>query len=141
MLKAKALYLLSRREYSRRELHLKLRQKGFPAQAIDNLLNELEQENLLNDDRFISSLIRMRRNRGAGPLKVLAECQKHGFSRRQIQSNEEWQEELWHAIARSARIKRFGTAIPLEAQEIARQTRFLQQRGFTSEQIRAAFAE
>jgi regulatory protein len=42
------------------------------------------------------------------------------------------------AVAREARRKRFGSAGPADFRERARQGRFLQYRGFSSEQIRAA---
>jgi regulatory protein len=46
--------------------------------------------------------------------------------------------EDWAAVAREARRKRFGAAGPADFRERARQGRFLQYRGFSSEQIRAA---
>ena len=46
--------------------------------------------------------------------------------------------EDWVAVARETRRKRFGAAGPADFHERARQARFLQYRGFTSEQIRAA---
>jgi regulatory protein len=104
------------------------------------VLDELENENLLSEDRFIASFIRSRSAKGYGPLKICAQLGKHGIDHNRIRSNEEWQEMLWQERVISARIKRFGETIPQEKEERLQQARFLQQRGFTTDQIRFALA-
>jgi regulatory protein len=137
-LKNKAIYLLARREHSRQELIRKLIQRGFAAQAISSVLDELENEGLLNEQRFITSFIRSRRARGFGPLKICAELKEHGIDRSLWQSNEEWQEELWQNSATILCAKRFGLVAEKTPEERIRQSRYLQQRGFTSQQIKIA---
>jgi len=44
----------------------------------------------------------------------------------------------WSESARATRRHRFGAAVPADLRERAKQARFLQYRGFSSEQIRAA---
>ena len=44
----------------------------------------------------------------------------------------------WAAGAEAARRKRFGPALPKDMQERARQARFLQQRGYSMQDIRKA---
>lgn len=134
----KALFLLARRDHSRRELSQKLSKKGFASNIIKTVLEELENENLLNEDRFIGSFIRSRSAKGYGPLKICAELVKRGIDLNRIRASDEWQETLWQEMAISARIKRFGDAIPCEREEQMQQMRFLQQRGFTTDQIRNA---
>jgi regulatory protein len=102
------------------------------------VLDELENDNLLNEDRFIASFIRSRSAKGYGPLKICAELSKRGIDHNRIRTSDEWQETVWQEIAISARIKRFGEAIPTENEARMQQMRFLQQRGFTSDQIRCA---
>ena len=46
--------------------------------------------------------------------------------------------EDWAGIAREIRRKRFGLSPPGDYRERARQARFLQYRGFSAEQVRAA---
>jgi regulatory protein len=137
-LRNKAIYFLSRREYARKELLQKLQQKGFSTSQINPILDELENENLLSDERYIGSFIRIRRFKGYGPLKICAELGKRGIDHNRVRANEEWQESLWQESAKVTRMKRFGEAIPKEKQMRLQQARFLQQRGFTSDQIRAA---
>jgi len=47
----------------------------------------------------------------------------------------------WPVLARQVRAKRFGASLPADFKERSRQMRFLQQRGFTSEQISGLFRE
>ena len=134
----KALFLLARRDHSRRELLQKLNRKGFSSSEIKIVLDELENEDLLNEERFIASFIRSRSGKGFGPLKICAELGKRGIDHNRIRASAEWQETLWQERAISARIKRFGEAIAQQQDEQLQQMRFLQQRGFTSDQIRFA---
>lgn len=137
-LKAKALHLLAGREHSRQELQYKLSRRGFDLSKIQIVLDELENDNLLNEDRFIGSFIRSRRSQGMGPIKICVELQNRGIDRAPILANEEWQEILWQATAIAVRIKRFGEPLPKDTKDIRQQARFLQQRGFTIDQIRVA---
>lgn len=140
-LKNKAIYLLARREHSRQELTRKLTQRGFTRNAIPLVLDELENEGLLNEQRFVTSFIRSRRARGFGPLKICAELKEHGIDRDLWQSNEEWQEELWQNSATILCAKRFGLVAEKTPEERIRQSRYLQQRGFTSQQIKIAVSQ
>lgn len=127
--------MLARREHGRRELARKLRLRGYAQQEIDGLLDALEADNLLDDNRYVSVFIRSRALRGMGPLKIAGELQKQGLDRHVIQSNATWQEMAFPQRALSARIKRFGEGYPQNAAEVAQQRRFLTQRGFEQAQI------
>ena len=50
--RATALRLLARREHSRLELSLKLRQRKLPGDIINAVLDDYEKEGWLDDDRF-----------------------------------------------------------------------------------------
>lgn len=138
-IRQKALGFLSRREHSRRELFLKLCRYDFSSEEINKVLNEIENENLLSEDRFISNFIRARRSKGQGPLKICAELQNRGIDPTQIFMSEEWLETDWQERADAVRIKRFGESVPVSRIEQAKQGRYLQQRGFTIAQIRKMF--
>ncbi|MGD9591165.1 MAG: regulatory protein RecX [Candidatus Berkiella sp.] len=140
LIRTKALYLLARRDHGKKELFTKLLRKGFPGTIIREVLDDLENENLLNNMRFIGSYIRFRSAKGYGPLKICAELGKRGIDHTQIRSSEVWQETPWCELAICARIKRFGEAIPQEKEQRILQARFLQYRGFTSEEIRSALS-
>ena len=126
---------LARREHSRRELHDKLLKKGCAEVLAAETVKRLEQERLVSDDRFMESLIRARRNRGYGPLRIQKELQDKGVTAEAIEgwldvSGREWLEDI-----RRVQRKKFGARLPKSYPERARQARFLQYRGFTYDQI------
>ena len=75
-LRAFAYRLLGRREYSVQELGQRMRMKWSEAEGVDELIGELlealQQENLLSDERFVESFVRSRISRYQGPLKIKA---------------------------------------------------------------------
>lgn len=56
----KALYLLSVREHTRKELETKLSAKGYQKEEMKEALDRLEEENMLSERRFCESYIRSR---------------------------------------------------------------------------------
>lgn len=131
-----ALGLLARREHSRLDLQRKLLRKGFDLAEISPALDKLEEDNQLSEERFIEMFVHAKSVRGLGPLKIRAELQKQGVFDLVIA----WEEETFVQSAIKARKKRFGERLPETQQEKWRQMRFLQQRGFTTEQIQAALS-
>ncbi len=137
-----ALDLLARREHSRRELARKLAARGTRDRAVvDEVLAALEAEGLLSDVRFVEQFIWSRVQRGAGPLKIHAELRERGVDERLIEDSIEALADDWQALLREVREKRFGRVVPDDLRERSRQMRFLQQRGFTVEQIGQVFRD
>ena len=133
-----AMNYLARREHSRRELEQKLLQKEFNAREISAALDQLIEDGLLSDARFAESFVHARQQRGSGPLKIQAELKQRGVDDTIISQYLDAQESCWYEQACRARSKRFGEALPEEYEQRARQARFLQQRGFSHEQINVA---
>jgi len=134
-----ALRLLARREHSRQELVLKLGARGFQKQDITEIIERLADEGLQSDARFAESFTRYRINRGQGPLRIRAELQQRGVGKELITSALDSEGVDWLELAGEQRRKRFGQSMPETAAEQARQQRFLQYRGFSSEDIRSIF--
>lgn len=136
-IKEAAIRLLARREHSRRELAQKLLMRGFEPSEVNPLLDELEQDNFLSDARFVGMIVRTRSQRGVGPLKILAELQKHGISSKMVEQDEDWQSIDWVQVGCLATVKRFGEEkhVSQERQSLLKQKRFLSQRGFQQEFI------
>jgi regulatory protein len=65
---------------------------------------------------------------------------RKGVSAELIRTHVDEADEDWVALAIQVRSKRFGNSPPVVFREKARQARFLQYRGFTTEQIQAALA-
>lgn len=135
-----SLKALARREYSYWELQQKLLTKSDNKQAIITVLDKLKNEKLLDDFRFAESYVRMRSNRGYGPIRIQNELHHRGISDEISSETIDAKKNEWQQLAMSVRKKRFGSSIPKDINERAKQMRFLEYRGFTHDQIRAAFS-
>jgi regulatory protein len=132
----KALDLLARREHARLELERKLAKRGHDGDLIRDVLDELEREGLLAEQRFVDSFVRSRIARGQGPVRIRLELGQRGVE--SVDAALLAAECDWTGLARDVRRKRFGADLPASYAERARQARFLQYRGFTPEQIQDA---
>jgi regulatory protein len=135
-----AMDLLARREHSRHELTAKLSARGAERSAIAPVLESLAREGLQSDERYAQALLESHVRRGKGPLRVRAELRARGVEDAVIEAALREAEPAWIELARGARAKRFGEALPDTRETRARQARFLEQRGFAAEHIRAALA-
>ena len=134
-----AMDYLSRREHATQELFQKLLSKGeYEADEISEALARLAEQDLLSDERFTEAFINQRINRGSGPLKIRAELRQKGVSDAMIGTFLDERDALWQESALTVRINKYGLERPSDLKETARQTRFLQSRGFSTEQIRYA---
>lgn len=133
-----ALDLLARREHSRDELRRRLAAREFSGEEIEATLEQLAREGLLSDARFVEAFVTAHVRRGQGPVRIRAELQRRGVAADIIARQLEQPAHDWAGMAREVRRRRFGAAQPSDLREQARQRRFLEYRGFTAEQIRAA---
>ena len=132
-----ALGLLARRDYFSAELRGKLLERGFEPDATAEALQLLAAERLLDDARCIERFVAYRAERGHGPLRIALDLKTHGAPVELIPSALEAGAD-WRALAREVRRRKFGAGAPGSWAERARQARFLQYRGFSSDDIRAA---
>jgi regulatory protein len=138
-LRERALRLLARREHSRAELARKLAQAGFDDRDIAHLLDAFEEKNWLSDRRFAESWIADHRAR-SGSVKLAFDLRQRGVSDSIIESVLGDNRDSEPERAREVWQKKFG-APPADAAAKARQMRFLQGRGFSSDAIRQALRE
>jgi regulatory protein len=133
--------LLARREHSFHELLDKLTDKFpdfSPDEVVRPALERLREENLQSDSRFASAWVNYRAGRGFGPLKIAAELHPRKLDRELLTSalylnGPDWEEKCAEALRRKFKVRDAPTR-----EERARWQRFLLQRGFGQEQIRAA---
>jgi len=145
-LRLAAMNLLARREQSARELREKLRRRFAAGELeaetlepmIDTVLEKLAQDNLQSDERFTEAFVTMRKRQGKGPLRIDQELRQKGVSAALIEAYLDSGDEDWWLLAQEVKAQRFGDGIAENLKDKARQVRFLQYRGFTSEQVRAA---
>ena len=133
-----AVRLLSRREHSTEELRRKLTAKGYAEAGVAAVVEKLTTKKLVSDERFVSTYVHHHARRGQGPVRIRAELRQQGIADSQIQQEVSDGETDWNRLAGEVRRRKFGAELPRTPSERAKQARFLQYRGFNSDQIRAA---
>jgi len=135
-LKARALRYLSTREHSRLELGRKLARYAEEGEDVDALLNFLEKNNWLSQERFAESLINRRAAR-YGNSRVVAELQQHGVNGEALAGLKSELADSETARACEVWRRKFGT-VAADAAGRSKQMRFLLQRGFSQRAVRVA---
>jgi len=132
-----AIGLLARRDYASGELRAKLEQRGYDGPTAAAVIAELIEERALNDIRYAENYVRYHAGRGHGPLRITADLKPLGVPAEVIEAALATGPD-WRALAREVRTRKFGAQEPPDWPEKARQARFLQYRGFSSDHIRSA---
>src|SRR5690606_3062750 len=124
---------------SRAELEDKLAARfGDHPALIKNVLDKLAEEGLQSDSRFAEAYCRSKSSRGYGQRYILNALRLKGITDddgRQIVASLDVD---WFALARNVLNKKFAYAPVRDVRDKAKRVRFLQYRGFTSDQIRYA---
>ncbi len=132
-----ALDALARRDHASGELVRKLKDKGYEAAVVDEVVERLITDKLVDDRRYVEAFIGFHATRGHGPLRVRADLQKLALQRELIEDGlaafADWLPHL-----HKARQKKFGGQLPTHYPDKQRQARFLAYRGYTGPQIRMA---
>ena len=135
----KSLDLLSRREHSVFELIQKLKKRYGPNKLINDAIIRLQESNLLDDQRFAEAYIKVRARKGFGPRRLDAELQQRKVSKAIINQELSMIED-WNALALAAFKKKFGN-LQKDSKKILKAKSFLQNRGFSFEQIEFCIQE
>ena len=133
-----ALRLLNRRDYGIRELEARLAERGFEAATVAIVVESLVQEKLLDDARYASHFVAYHANRGQGPVRIAHELREAGVAAELIMATVDARSADWRRRCAEVRRKRFGAREPVSWAERGKQARFLTQRGFNADQVRAA---
>lgn len=118
--------LLSRREYSEKELKSKASQR-FTEDAITEALVKLKDMNYQSDERYANMLVRNTEFSHYGPQRLKAKASQKGIDRELI--DESLNEVDWDSHALKVLIKKYGTK-PLDFKERNKALAFLSRRGF-----------
>jgi regulatory protein len=132
-LRVQALKLLTRRDYSRAELKAKLAAQAESEDELDAVLDTLQAERLLSDDRYARQRVVARGSR-YGNARLKQELRQQGVGDDDIaaalpEAGDEGER------CRAVWARKFGQ-LPQSAEERAKQMRFLQYRGFSGDAIR-----
>lgn len=141
-LKDSAMRLLGRREHSRFELRQKLVKKGWPNNQVAELLDWLVEQGWQSDERFAEIFVRDKLMQGQGALKIIAQAtQQRGLKRELVEQLLAAQQPDWRQRCRELHQRKFGEQPPVDRKEWEKRVRFLQQRGFTGDDIFAVLGE
>jgi regulatory protein len=133
--------MLNRRDYGARELAERLVARGFGQGAADTVVDQLAAEKLVDDSRFAEHFVAYHANRGQGPVRIAHRLREAGVAGEQIAAAVDANAAEWRQRCVDVRRRRFGAKPPATWAERGRQGRFLSQRGFSADQIRAAIGK
>ena len=133
-LKSRALRLLSQREHSRTELERKLAQHEQVPGELAKALDELQARDFINDGRAIESVVHRRAGK-LGAARVKQELAAKGLSGEAVAAAMEGLRGTELDRAQGVWRKKFGSPAA-DANERAKQIRFLLTRGFNAEIVR-----
>lgn len=138
-LRGMAIRCLSRREHSRAELATKLAARFEPEpDTLIAVLDRLVREDLQSDSRFAEAMIRSRVQGGKGALRIRQELGQKGVAESLIETALAEAGIDWFDLARRTADRKFGCEPPVDWAERGKRSRFLQYRGFNSDEIRYA---
>ncbi|GGD57622.1 recombination protein RecX [Caballeronia grimmiae] len=132
-LKGRALGYLSRREYSRAELSRKLRPYVEEADSLETLLDSLERDGWLSNERFVESVVHRRAARMGGS-RIIIELKRHAVGDALIGETAGKLAVTETARAQAVWERKYGV-LPETPAERAKQARFLAARGFSGSTI------
>jgi regulatory protein len=132
-----AVALLARRDFASGELAGRLQADGYSAEAVAAVIADLLAERILDDARFAGHYVAYHAQRGQGPRRIAMDLGTRGVAPAHIEAALAAGPD-WAALAREVRTRRFGSTAPETWAEKAKQGRFLQYRGFSSDHIRSA---
>jgi regulatory protein len=124
-----ALDLLARREHSRLEMLRKLKLRGASADQCEAVIEQLQEDGLLSDERFCEAYVHSRVQRGYGPQRLSEELRERGVDDHIIHAviGLDWN---WSERAESAFAKRFPEGPARDNRGRAKQLNFMRYRGF-----------
>ena len=77
--KKRALRLLERRDYSRKELIVKLTEKGEPLEDAEAVADRMIELGVISDERYSRMLVRHYAAKGYGTCRIKQELYRHGI--------------------------------------------------------------
>jgi regulatory protein len=132
-LRARALRMLARREYSRVELERRLAPFTEDPAEISELLADFERRGWLSEQRVVEQVTASRRRR-FGAQRIAQELREKGIGENAIVAARSALEDTELEAARAVWRRKFGE-LPHSMAERARQVRFMQGRGFSLETV------
>ncbi|MEQ4924344.1 regulatory protein RecX [Proteus hauseri] len=142
-----AVFMLSRRDYGavelKRRLARRIRESDRAKETVTDeehlpqVIEHLLENQYLDDNRTVYTFFRSYLNKSYGPLRIRQELRAKGFPGEIIDRVLEETDTDWYELCKEVKERKFSTDKPKDFKEKAKQIRYLQYRGFTSEYINA----
>ena len=129
---------LARREHTAKEIFIKLEDRVESLDILNAEIKKIEEEGLIDNQRFAEQYIHSRSGKGYGPLRIKQELKKRGV-------NENISQPLlnnidWTSLAIEVLEKKVNHEFPEETKLVLKLKKFLNYRGFDFSQIEQAFS-
>ena len=136
-IRKKIMDFLSRREHSKKEIYKKMLDKVNYLEILDEEIKKLEQDGILDDERFAEQYLYSLVKRGLGPLRINKYLQEKGVDSHLI--NTLLKDLDWQDLAKEVLLKKSKYQIPPKEEDVIKLKRFLNYRGFEYYDIERAF--
>ena len=136
-IRKKIMDFLSRREHSKKEIYKKMLDKVNSLEILDEEIKKLEQDGILDDERFAEQYLYSLVKRGLGPLRINKYLQEKGVDSHLI--NTLLKDLDWQDLAKEVLLKKSKYQIPPKEEDVVKLKRFLNYRGFEYYDIERAF--
>ncbi|HHJ35005.1 MAG TPA: regulatory protein RecX [Gammaproteobacteria bacterium] len=133
--KSVAVRLLSRREHSAFEIRDKLLQRDFEEDEIEQVIEELQRGGWLSDERFAEAYVRMRQQKGFGPIRIAIELNERGVNESIVDACLHAGDENWRQTLLKQYRKKYRDREVEDYNDKAKRIRFMQYRGFSLDMI------
>nr|WP_242526869.1 regulatory protein RecX [Serratia ureilytica] len=130
-----AVSLLAKKNYASGEMHRQLSRLTESTGDLTRVLRRLTDNHALDDARLLAYLLEKHVKKLHGPTRIKQELRQKGFPAPLIEQGIDNGDIDWYQLAKEARIKKFGDALPADPKEKNKQIRHLQYKGFTMDMI------
>lgn len=138
-LRSYAFAVLTRREYSKKELIEKLCLYAQSREEVLTLVEEFAAANYQSDQRVAEMTLRSQMQRGKGPQRIKQSLKSKALDQAYIQ--DELEQIDWLAQAYQLKVKKYGTEVATDPKIKAKQARFLLYRGFQMDVVMKAIRQ
>jgi len=137
-LRSYAFAVLTRREYSKKELIEKLSTYAQSRDEVLALVDEFAAANYQSDERVAEMTLRSQVLRGKGPQRIKQVLKSKALDQAHVK--EQLNEIDWFAQAYQLKVRKYGTEVATDPKLKAKQARFLLYRGFQMDVVMKAIS-
>ena len=137
-LRSYAFAVLTRKEYSKKDLIEKLALYAENREEVLILVDELSRENYQSDQRVAEMVVRSQIRKGKGPNRIKLALRAKSIDKELAQND--MNEIDWYDEAYQLKVKKYGVEVSKDPKIKAKQIRFLQYRGFEMDAIMKAIS-